>query len=167
MQSLPKDRYYSLVIVAAILCSLLWVTLDNQGASTHPGLLARWRRQVWCHTIVQVSDKNDKNGQRLILNHYPGKNLRRVMEDFGFPEQTINIWIDAEQETFCFNSWQEAALGDFRFRDMMKGYEPIIAKWSEAEFKKAMLTLTFQPNGEETIRATLYRQAEQQNSSHQ
>jgi len=160
MQSLPHNRRYGLIILAAILGSLLWVVLDNQEASTDPGLLAPLRRQVWCQTIVQVSGESEDEGQLLILNHYPGKKLRRVMEDFGFPEQAIRTWLGAEKKSLCFNSWREAALSDFRFGDIMKGYEPVIAEWPEATFKEALLTLTFQPNGEEIVKATLYRQAE-------
>ena len=85
MQSLPNHRNYGLVIVAAMLLSLLWVMVDSQAASTNPGLLAPLRRHVWCLTIVQVSDKNDAGEEtNLILNHYPGKQLRRVMEDLAF-----------------------------------------------------------------------------------
>lgn len=162
MQSLPNHRNYGLIIAAAILCSLLWVTLDNQASSSQPGLLAPLRRHVWCHTIVKLPVNGDEEGTRLILNHYPGKKLTRVMEDFGVSQQAIQTLTKAEKETVCFTNWRDATLKDLRFGQMIEGYEDIVMAWPEEMFKEAILTLTFQPNGEEMLQATLYRLAEQQ-----
>ena len=162
MQSQPNHRNYGLIIVASMLLSLFLVISDNQSASTSPGFFSAFHQDVWCHTVIHVADQAQKEGTLLILNHYPGKKLRRVMEDFGIPPQAVEVWLDAERETFCFRSWREAALGDYRFAELMKGHESIIARWSEATFKEAMLTLTFEPHGEETLQAALYRQAQQQ-----
>ena len=162
MQILSTRNAYGLIIVAAMLLSLLWVMLDNQASSHSPGLMAPFRRHVWCNTIIQLSDENDKEGRMLIVNHYPGKQLSRVLEDYGFQVQAIPPLLDADKKTQCFHSWREAAISDVRFGQMIKEYAGVIAQWEEATFREAIITMTFQENGEDKLRSALFRQAQQQ-----
>lgn len=162
MRFRPHYRSYGTVIVTAMLVTFLWSVVDGQAASTSPGLFSAFHRNVWCHSILQLPGKTAEEGRLLIVNHYPGKRLRRVLEDMRFQEGAIPTLLDAERETVCFRSWRDAFLKDMRRAQMIEGYESLIATWPEATFKEAIMTMTFQRNGVEKVRTLLYRQAEQQ-----
>ncbi len=161
MQQLPS-RNYSLTLVGLVLIIILWGVADSLAASTHPGLLAPFRRQVWCHTIIDLADEGDKEGRLLFVNHYPRKKLKRVLEDMEFRPGAIPLLLEAEKKTQCFYSWREAAISDVRIGQMIQEYAAIMAHWSEAQFREAVLMVTFQENGLERLRAALFRQDQQQ-----
>ncbi len=140
MRRIRTERTYGLLIVSIVIGVALWLAYDTQASIHAPGWLARAQEEVWCLTRL---DRPDGGG--MVFSHYPGKSLRRLMQDHGFTpqQQQMVLAIEDTASTTCYATWREAAGAHQVFQELAQEFPAVIAGWSEAEYEEAILSLSF------------------------
>lgn len=140
--ALTNPGNYGRTILAILLLAGLWLAYDAQAGIYQPGWLARFHPEVWCLTSLERPD-----GGQLVFSHYPGKSLARLLRDHGATpaQQQAILSLNATQKTQCYTDWQTAARANRVFQEIEAEFPTLVAGWTEAEFREALLTLSFGP----------------------